>query len=84
MGDLRHPIGIHALQDVNTNPLNALIPIFLVIFITIYGLFSTGSGGSIQAIIGSADSYAALTWASLIGVVSAIILSIIQKIQILC
>ena len=67
-------------ENVNANPINALIPILLVIFVTIYGLIQTGTGETLQEIIGSADSYSALTWASLIGVVSAILLSTIQRI----
>ncbi|MAJ44157.1 MAG: hypothetical protein CMF96_05350 [Candidatus Marinimicrobia bacterium] len=67
-------------KNKKANPINALIPIFLVIFMTIYGLIKTGSGDNMQEIIGSADSYSALTWASLIGVVSAILLSTTQSI----
>ena len=67
-------------NNVNAKALNAFIPIILVILTTIYGLFITGEGETFQDIIGSADSYSALLWASLVGVLSAILLSIFQRI----
>ena len=59
---------------------NAIIPFGLVIFSTVIGLYYTGNGDTLQDIIGSADSYSALMWSSLIGVLSVIILTISQKI----
>ena len=44
------------------------------------GLFVTGSGDNVRDIIGSADSYKALLWASLAGVLVAAILSVSQRI----
>ena len=44
----------------------------------ISGLFVTGEGDNIQDIIGSADAYQALLWGSLIGVMTAFLLSIAQ------
>ena len=67
-------------ENVKARASNAFIPILLVIFVTVYGLIKTGKGNSLQEIIGSADSYAALTWASLIGVFSSILLSTTQRI----
>jgi len=46
---------------------NAAIPILILIFGTLAGLWVTGHGNTVQQVIGSADSYAALLWASLLG-----------------
>ena len=58
---------------------NAAIPIFTLIFGTVAGLFVTGEGSSIQAVIESADSYKALLWGSLISIVVAIIMTLSKK-----
>jgi Na+/H+ antiporter NhaC len=59
---------------------NAIVPIIVLVGGVIAGLFVTGSGDSIREIIGSADSYAALMWASLASVLVAALLSIGQRI----
>lgn len=66
---------------------NAMIPILLVILLTFAGLYFTGlhaltdgMSKSIRNIIGGADSYAALLWASYITGFSAIILSLAKRI----
>lgn len=58
---------------------NAAIPILTLIFGTVAGLFITGSGDSIQAIIETADSYKALLWGSLISIVVAIVMTLSKK-----
>ncbi len=58
---------------------NAVIPIITLVVGTIGGLFITGEGNSIQAIIESADSYKALLWGSLISVTAAIIMTLSRK-----
>lgn len=58
---------------------NAAIPILTLIVGTVGGLFITGEGSSVQAIIESADSYKALLWGSLISIVVAIIMTLSQK-----
>jgi Na+/H+ antiporter NhaC len=60
---------------------NAVIPIVLFIGSVIGGLFVTGEGNSVQEIIGSADAYKALLWGSMIAVVSAILLTLVQGIM---
>src|SRR5690606_10249234 len=59
--------------------INAAIPILTLVAGTIIGLFVTGEGNSIQAIIETSNSYAALLWGSLASVVVAIIMTISQK-----
>ncbi|HYZ06766.1 MAG TPA: Na+/H+ antiporter NhaC family protein [Rubrobacter sp.] len=60
--------------------LNAVIPIVALIGTALAAMYVTGSGETIQDIIGSADSYAALMWASLLGVLVAAVLSLGQRI----
>jgi len=67
-------------QDKPHRPLNAVIPVLVLIFAVLGGLYATGEGESLRDIIGSADSYKALMWASLVGALSAALLSIGQRI----
>ncbi len=74
---------------------NAVIPISIVIIGTIIGLVYTGSQNlqwtdamdnmgisqKLSLIIGASNSYFALLWASLVGLLTAIILTISQKIM---
>ena len=65
--------------------INAILPIATVIAVTILGLYLTGSAGlaegeaSVRQILGNADSYKALLWASLSGMLLALILPLAQK-----
>lgn len=64
---------------------NAILPIFALVGTVLAGLYATGAaatdpGATLQEIIGEADSYAALMWGSLLGVVTAAILSLGQGI----
>lgn len=58
---------------------NAAIPIIVLVFGTIIGLFVTGEGDSIQAIVETANSYAALLWGSLASLVVAIGMTLAKK-----
>ncbi|MBN2778581.1 MAG: Na+/H+ antiporter NhaC family protein [Bacteroidales bacterium] len=70
---------------------NALIPVAVIVFGTIAGLVYTGWDSNIwnndelslmtkiSGIIGNSDSYKALIWSSLGGLIVAIILSLVQK-----
>jgi len=78
---------------INARSHNALIPILVIIMGTIAGLFYTGwdqeiwkdpslgLGIKLSSTIGEADSFLALLWSSLIGVIIAALLSISQKIM---
>ncbi len=67
-------------QDKPQRSVNAVIPVLVLIFSVLGGLYVTGEGESLRDIIGSADSYKALMWASLLGAMSAALLSIGQRI----
>ncbi len=63
--------------------LNAIIPVLVLVFTVLGGLYATGVEGtgadaSLREIIGAADSFAALVWGSLLGVLAAAALSLGQ------
>jgi Na+/H+ antiporter NhaC len=59
---------------------NALVPILVLVFGVIAGLFVTGEGDSVRDIISTADSYLAIMWASTASAIVAILLSVSQRI----
>ncbi|MEX0663128.1 MAG: Na+/H+ antiporter NhaC family protein [Balneolaceae bacterium] len=65
---------------------NAGLPVISVIVVALYGLYTTGAAGlgpgesGITAIIGNADPFAALLWASFTGCAVAIALVVFQKV----
>ena len=78
-------------EDAPRRASNALIPIAGVIMVTLIGLYRTGSPGVDRAasdstfvylrdVLGNADSYTALIWASFTGVVLALVLALSQRI----
>ena len=58
---------------------NAAVPILVLVLGTIVGLILTGEGSTIQDIVASADSYAALLWGSMASLVTAIVMTVSQK-----
>lgn len=77
-------------EDTPQRPLNAIIPIAVVIFGTVTGLLVTGWSAEIwadpglgvfrklAATIGASDSYTALLWSSLSGLTVAVVLTVGQ------
>ncbi|MES3629911.1 MAG: Na+/H+ antiporter NhaC family protein [Longimonas sp.] len=71
-------------EGIPLRALNAVIPIVVLVGSVLAGLYWTGvdaagSEASIREIIGAADSYTALLWGSLLGVIAAAALSIGQQ-----
>jgi Na+/H+ antiporter NhaC len=66
--------------DVPMRPVNAFLPILVLIFGLGISMFITGEGETITDIVGSADPYKAMMWASFAGALVAAGLSIGQKI----
>jgi len=60
--------------------INAVIPILVLVGTVLVSLYVTGEGESLRDIIGTADSYKSLMWASLLGVIVAAVLSLGQRI----
>lgn len=56
----------------------AVVPLFGLIATVMIGIFITGEGDSIRDIVGSADSYKALIWGSLVGTAMAISMTMLQ------
>jgi len=67
--------------------LNAIIPVAVLVFSVMAGLYITGRAGtevanpSLQDIIGSADSIKSLMWASFLGMLTATLLTLAQRIM---
>jgi len=77
------------LPDVPCRAINALLPVAVLIFGVVIGLYVTGLGNvealegvepKLRDIIGAADSYTALMWASLLAVMVAAGLSLAQRV----
>jgi Na+/H+ antiporter NhaC len=65
--------------------LNALLPLIVLVVATFVGIYITGAkdaepGASLRDIIGDGDSYQAMMWASLLAVLVAGVLSLVQGI----
>jgi Na+/H+ antiporter NhaC len=75
--------GLPALQGDNLEPkpdipyraFNAFVPLLVLIVALVGGLYATGEGDALSEIIGSADAYKAMMWASLLGAMTAAILT---------
>jgi len=82
---------LDSLKPIEGKPqraFNAYIPIAVMVLGVLVGLYVTGSEAvselenpSLQDIIGSANSYTALMWASLASMMSAALLSLLQRIM---
>jgi len=59
---------------------NFVVPVVVLVGSLIVGLVVTGEGESLRQIIGSSDPYKALMWASFLGVLSAGVLTVSQRI----
>jgi Na+/H+ antiporter NhaC len=82
----RIDLGLTEGRDVTPVPgkpqraLNAIIPVAVLILTVLGSLYLTGEGETLREIIGSADSYQALMWGSLLSVLTAVVLSLAQRI----
>ncbi len=69
-----------AMKDgVPPRAANALVPVAVMVVGILTGLLITGEGDTISDIIGSANSYRALMWASLAGALTAIVMTAAQR-----
>lgn len=67
-------------EDCPVRAINAVIPVLTLIGTVLVGLLVTGSGDTLQDIIANSDSYIALMWGSLMGVVVAAVMTLVQRI----
>jgi len=61
--------------NIPLRAINAFLPLLVLIGSLVGGLYITGEGASITDIIGSADAYKAMMWASLLGAVTAAVMT---------
>jgi Na+/H+ antiporter NhaC len=77
---------ITPVEDKPHRAINAILPVAVLILGVLGGLYVTGRANvevaepSLRDIIGAADSYRALLWASFLGVLTAAVLSLGQRI----
>lgn len=78
---------IDAVEGKPQRAMNAAVPILALVFSVMGGLYVTGSSSlgdadaSLRDIIGAADSYKALMWGSLIGMMTAVVMTLAQRIM---
>jgi Na+/H+ antiporter NhaC len=78
---------IEAVEGKPQRAINAALPIFVLVFSVMAGLYITGKAGveasnpGLKDIIGAADSYKALMWGSLLGAITAFFLTLVQRIM---
>ncbi len=61
--------------NIPLRAINAFVPLLVLIGSLVGGLYITGEGASITDIIGSADAYKAMMWASLLGAMTAAVMT---------
>ena len=66
-------------EGVPPRAFNALIPVAVMVLGILVGLYVTGEGDTIGEIIGSANSYRALMWASLVSALVATVMTATQR-----
>jgi len=71
---------LEAKPDVPMRPVNAFLPIIVLIATLLVSIYVTGEGESLTDVIGSSDPYVAMLWASSLAVLVAAALSIGQRI----
>jgi Na+/H+ antiporter NhaC len=78
--DAMNSEGLEPKDDVPPRAFNAFVPIIVLIVALLGGLVVTGEGNTIKEIIGDADPYKAMMWASFIGALTAAGMTIGQRI----
>jgi len=67
-------------EEKPVRAVNAVLPIAVLVGTVLGTLYLTGTGDSLRDIVGTADSYKALMWASILATLTAALLSIGQRI----
>lgn len=66
---------------IKPRAINAVIPVSVMAISIMVGLYVTGEGDTINEIIGSANSYTALMWASLLSAFTAAFMTAVQRLM---
>jgi Na+/H+ antiporter NhaC len=78
---------IDPVEGAPLRALNAVIPLIMLVGSVVVGLYVTGSAATevenpgLKDIIGAADSYKALMWGSLLGMITAALMTLVQRIM---
>jgi Na+/H+ antiporter NhaC len=75
-----HDDSLEPKPDVPFRAVNAFVPLLVLIASLFGGLYVTGDGETLTEIIGSSDAYKAMMWASLLGALTAALLTMGQRI----
>jgi Na+/H+ antiporter NhaC len=75
-----HADKLEPKANIPLRAINAFVPLLVLIVSLLGGLMVTGSGDTITDIIGTADAYKAMMWASLLGAFTAAVMTIGQGI----
>lgn len=67
-------------DGIQLRPINAILPIVVLVASLVAGLYLTGEGETLTDIIGTADSYKAMLWASFLGALVAAAMTVGQRI----
>lgn len=74
--------GVQPIEGRPQRPVNALLPLATLIISVVAGIMITGGfgeeGKSLRDVIGDGDSYKALVWGSMLSVIVAILMSVVQ------
>ncbi|MEK9890827.1 MAG: Na+/H+ antiporter NhaC family protein, partial [Pseudomonadales bacterium] len=66
-------------EGVPPRAMNAVVPVLAMTLAIMVGLYATGDGTTVSEIVGSANSYQALMWASLVSALVAVIMTLGQR-----
>jgi Na+/H+ antiporter NhaC len=66
--------------NIPLRAVNAFVPLAVLIASLMAGLYLTGEGETLTDIVGSADAYKAMMWASFAGAITAAVMTVGQKI----
>ena len=66
--------------NIPLRAINAFLPLIVLVVALVAGLLYTGEGDELRHIIGSADAYKAMMWASFLGALTAAIITLGQRI----
>ena len=69
----------HMKEGLPPRAMNAIIPVIAMTLAIMSGLYVTGEGETVSDIVGSANSYQALMWASIISVLVAVVMTLSQR-----
>ena len=75
-----HGDALEAKEGVPLRAINGVVPVAVLVVSLLAGLAATGSGDTLTDVIGSADSYLAMLWASLLGAFTAAVMTLLQRI----